>query len=171
MTVKFPGLNAPIPENADGRLWAAGPSSLDFSRNRLHRRLNHYSEPVSRGHHQEQRWSRDFADDGPPGCEPGLSPSLSSFHPRYVGYDSSYDSHSPRSNIPRPRSPSFGRSLSNRDRRSPLFDGPINYDSLRHEYGSGRYENWTDESRNDYSRDFSPHGKDTQNRHYHRSRR
>ncbi|XP_041004227.1 uncharacterized protein LOC121249576 [Juglans microcarpa x Juglans regia] len=171
MTVKFPGLNAPIPENADERLWAAGPSSSDFSRNRLHRRLNHNSEPVSRGHHREQRWSRDLGDDGPPGCEPGLSPSLSSFHPRYVGYDSSHDSQSPRSNMPRPRSPSFGRSLSNRDRRSPFFDGPVNYDSLRHDYGSGRYENWTDESRNDYGRDFSPHSKDTQNRHYHRSRR
>ncbi|KAB1211066.1 Zinc finger CCHC domain-containing protein 8 [Morella rubra] len=171
MTVQFPGVNAPIPENADERLWAAGPSSLDLSRNRMHRRLNHYSEPVSRGNHREQRWSRDFPDDGPPGCEPGYSSSLSSYLPRYSDYDSGYDSYSPRSNISRPRSPPFGRSMSDRGKRSPLFDeGPLN-DPLRRDYGSGRYENRTDEARNDYGRDFSSHSKDTQDRHYYRSRR
>lgn len=167
MSVGFPGVNAPIPEKADERLWAAGPSILELSRNRLHSRSNHYSEPVSRGHHREQRRSRDFTDDGPPGVEPGFSPSISSYPPRYVGYDSSYDYHSPTSNIPRSRSPSFGSSLPDRSRRSPLFDeGPLNYDPLR-DYGSSRYEHWIDESRNDHSRGFSSHS----DRHYHRSRR
>uniref|UniRef100_A0A2N9E3M7 CCHC-type domain-containing protein n=1 Tax=Fagus sylvatica TaxID=28930 RepID=A0A2N9E3M7_FAGSY len=172
MTVEFPGVNGPIPENASGRLWAAGSTSLDHSRNRVHHSSDHYSEPVNRGHHREQRRSRDFTDDGPPGCEPGFSPSMSSYPPRYGGYDSSYNSHSPRTNIPRPRSPPLGRSLSDRGRRSPLVDaGPLNYDSLRWDYGSGRFENGIDESKNDYYQDFSSHSKDTQDRHYHRSRR
>lgn len=166
MTVEFPGVNAPIPENADERLWGAGPSSSEHFRNRLHARSNHYSEPVSRGHHREQRRFRDFTDDGPPGCEPGYSPSISSYSPRYVGYDSSYDSHASRSSIPRSRSPTSGRTLSDRSRRSPLFDeGPLNYDSSRWDYRSGRYEQWTDESRNEYNR------RDIQDRHYYHGRR
>nr|POF23446.1 hypothetical protein CFP56_07356 [Quercus suber] len=70
MSVPFPGVNGPIPENANERLWADGSSSSDLSRNRVHHRLGHYSEPVSRGHHREQSRFRDFIDEGPPGCEP-----------------------------------------------------------------------------------------------------
>ncbi|KAJ7971186.1 Zinc finger CCHC domain-containing protein 8 [Quillaja saponaria] len=139
MTVEFPGMNAPIPENSDKRLWAPGTSSLDLSRNRLHRRLNTYPEHVkrgnhheqrrsrdfrdedpenvSRGHHHEQRRSRDFRDDGPPG-DPGYSSLMSSFHPRYGSDDSSYSN--TKGNISVPRSPILGRSQSSRGRSSPL---------------------------------------------------
>ena len=75
MSVPFPGVNGPIPENANERLWADGSSSSDLSRNRMHHRLGHYSEPVSSGHHREQSRFRDFTDEGPPGYEPGFSPS------------------------------------------------------------------------------------------------
>ncbi|KAI4352262.1 hypothetical protein L6164_006531 [Bauhinia variegata] len=67
MTVKFPGINAPIPENADEILWAAGPSNAYPSRNRLQHRLNYSTDHASRGHYREQRMSRDYRDDGPPG--------------------------------------------------------------------------------------------------------
>ncbi|XP_030952719.1 uncharacterized protein LOC115975839 isoform X2 [Quercus lobata] len=157
MSVPFPGVNGPIPENANERLWADGSSSSDLSRNRVHHRLGHYSEPVSRGHHREQSRFRDFTDEGPPGCEPGFSPSMSSYPPRYGAYDSSYNSYSSRSNYSRSRSPSFGRSLSDRGR-----------DPLRRDYGSGRYENYIEEGTNDYFQDFSSHSRDTQDRHYHR---
>lgn len=157
MSVPFPGVNGPIPENANERLWADGSSSSDLSRTRVHHRLGHYSEPVSSGHHREQSRFRDFTDEGPPGCEPGFSPSMSSYPPRYGAYDSSYNSYSSRSNYSRSRSPSFGRSLSDRGR-----------DPLRRDYGSGRYENYIEEGMNDYFQDFSSHSRDTQDRHHHR---
>lgn len=137
MTVEFPGINAPIPENADETLWAPAPSSSVFpSRDRPHRRYNQSSEnhsrgnhsdqrwsrdleedepPPSRGHYTEPRWSREFEDDAPPGCDPLTSPSLSNHYLRYGDYDSGYYSLSPRA------SPSsYGRSVSDRGRRSPL---------------------------------------------------
>ncbi|XP_021888017.1 zinc finger CCHC domain-containing protein 8-like isoform X2 [Carica papaya] len=121
MTVEFPGINAPIPENADERLWAPGPSGSDPSRNRSHHRLNSSSEASSREHHHERRWSGDYRDEGPPGVDPIHSPSRSSYPPRYHGgYDSGYSSYSPRDNFPRPRSPTLGRSQSDRGKRSPL---------------------------------------------------
>ncbi|KAF5939665.1 hypothetical protein HYC85_023924 [Camellia sinensis] len=114
-SIKFPGINAPIPENADERRWTDGPS------NRSHRRSNYSSESVSRGQYHEQRRSRDFRDEGPPGCDPGYNATSSIFSPRYGGYDSIYSSHShsARGNISKPRSPTFGRSLSDRGRWSP----------------------------------------------------
>ncbi|THF97435.1 hypothetical protein TEA_009103 [Camellia sinensis var. sinensis] len=114
-SIEFPGINAPIPENADERRWTDGPS------NRSHRRSNYSSESVSRGQYHEQRRSRDFRDEGPPGCDPGYNATSSIFSPRYGGYDSIYSSHShsARGNISKPRSPTFGRSLSDRGRWSP----------------------------------------------------
>ncbi|KAI8016486.1 Zinc finger CCHC domain-containing protein 8 [Camellia lanceoleosa] len=112
-SIKFPGINAPIPENADERRWTDGPS------NRSHRRSNYSSESVSRGQYHEQRRSRDFRDEGPPGCDPGYNATSSIFSPRYGGYDSIYSSHSARGNISKPRSPTFGRSLSDGGRWSP----------------------------------------------------
>lgn len=164
MTVEFPGVNAPIPENADEGRWVAAPSSLDASRNQSHRRSNHSSESGSRGHHREQRWYRDSRDDGPPGVEPGFSPSVSTY-PRYSSYDLSYSSHSPRGNIPRVRSPTLGRSQLERGRRSYLDDegysNHVHYGSLPSthisDYVSDRYENWNDRSINDYDLDYSTH--------------
>ncbi|KAG8384531.1 hypothetical protein BUALT_Bualt04G0127600 [Buddleja alternifolia] len=125
-SVEFPGVNAPVPENADKWLWAAKSSSFSHSRDRSHRRHNDSSENLSRGHYNtERRWSRDFEDDGPPGCEPGTSPSLSNHFLKYGDYDSN---HSPRGSPSVPWSPNFGRSLSDRGRRSPLAqDGSPSY--------------------------------------------
>ncbi|XAR62023.1 hypothetical protein NMG60_11016600 [Bertholletia excelsa] len=120
MSVEFPGINAPIPKNADEKRWAAGPS-FDLSRNhRSHHRSNCSSEHTSRDHRYEHRF-RDFRDDFPPGTEPGFGPSSSSSY-RYNDYDSSYRG-----------SPSYGRSISDRSRRSPLVhEGSLNHGS----YGS-----------------------------------
>ncbi|XP_009357020.2 uncharacterized protein LOC103947788 [Pyrus x bretschneideri] len=166
-TVEFPGVNAPIPENADERLWAPGHSIGDLSRNRSHSRISHHSEPVSRGHHREQRWSRDYRDDGPPGVEPGFAPS--SYPPRYGSYDYGYNSHS--SSASAPRSPTFGRSQSDRDRRISSFnEGSFPYSNSRHspkDYGAGNTESWNDESRNDYDLDNSSYSRDRLDRYRH----
>ncbi|CAI9758744.1 unnamed protein product [Fraxinus pennsylvanica] len=126
MSVKYPGINAPIPENADERPWAAGSSSYIVSRHGSYREYNHSSEKLSRRHYHQQRWSSDFEDDGPPGVDPGSRPS--NYSHKYGGYDSSYSSPSARSSPSIHRSPSYGRSLSDRGRRSPLVqDGSSNY--------------------------------------------
>lgn len=135
MSVDFPGVNAPIPEHADERRWEAAPSSSRYSRSYSHNRYNHAQDYVNRGHYHEQRRSRDFEDDGPPGCDPGTSPSLSSYSYRYGAYDSRYSSHSPRDSASMPRSPSLGRSLSERERRSPIVKDGSYHHSF---YGSPR---------------------------------
>ncbi|KAM2956514.1 hypothetical protein FF2_023628 [Malus domestica] len=171
-TVKFPGVNAPIPENADERLWAPGHSFEDLSRNRSHSRVSHHSEPVSRGHPREQRWSRDCRDDGPPGVDPGFAPS--SYPPRYGSYDYGYNSHG-SSSASAPRSPTFGRSQSDRVRRIPSFnEGSFPYSNSRHSpknYDSGSTESWNDGSRNDYDLDLSTYSRDRLDRHRHHRRR
>ncbi|KAK4416292.1 protein GAMETE EXPRESSED 3 [Sesamum alatum] len=148
MTVEFPGINAPIPENADERLWAPVSSTINQSSEHPHhrnnhssenlwghyyseQRNNHSSENLSRGHYYtEQRWFGEMEDDGPPGCEPGTSPSLSNHFRRHGDYDSGYHSQSPRTSQSMPWSPSIGRSFSDRGRKSPLVqDG----------YGSSNY--------------------------------
>lgn len=118
MTVEFPGINGPIPVEADEKLWAPGPSSSESSKSRSHHRLNHASESGSRGYHHEQRYYGDLEDEGPPGVDSRYS---SSYPPRYGNYDSPYSFHSPRDLIiPRPRSPTLGRPYSDRGRRSPV---------------------------------------------------
>lgn len=122
MTVEFPGINAPIPENADERLWAAEPSSSGLPRSRSHQRLNHHAEYDGRGNdHYQQRWSRDYRDDRPPGVDSVKSPPMP-FTPRYGGHDFSYDSQSSRGNFSASRSPHLGRVHADRGRRSPLLD-------------------------------------------------
>uniref|UniRef100_A0A5B6ZBF1 CCHC-type domain-containing protein n=1 Tax=Davidia involucrata TaxID=16924 RepID=A0A5B6ZBF1_DAVIN len=172
MSVEFPGINSPIPENADERCWAAGPSSFNLSGNRSHGRFNHSSGPISTGQYPEQRRPRDFRDEGPPGCDPGFSPTLSTCPQRYGGYDSSY------------ASPSFGRSLSDRGRWSPLFhEGSSNhgsYSSLPYSpqnrllspqnYGSASFK-YQDDSRNYFTSDSSSHHKYKHEAHFHHSRR
>ncbi|XP_022719021.1 uncharacterized protein LOC111277108 isoform X2 [Durio zibethinus] len=149
MTVKFPGINAPIPVEADEKRWASGPSSSESSR-RSHHRLNHSSEPGSRGHHHEQRYFGDFEDEGPPGVDSRFS---SSYPPRYGNYDS-HSFQTPRDRIPRPCSPTMGRSHSDRGRRSPLVyedvasHGSYSSSDRRNTpriHGSARLENETDE--------------------------
>ncbi|KAF3443923.1 hypothetical protein FNV43_RR13613 [Rhamnella rubrinervis] len=156
MTVEFPGVNAPIPANANEERWAAATLYSDTYRSQSHHRLNHTSESVSsRGHHHiEQRWHRDSRDDGPPGVEPGYSTPTSSY-PRYGSYDISYNSHSQRGNISISRSPPAGR---DRGRRSTLADdGYLNYG---HHSSSSRYENRNDGSKYDYDLDYSPRSRD-----------
>ena len=46
MSVEFPGINAPIPENADERRWAARLSSSNSSRNQSNRKSNYPTEPL-----------------------------------------------------------------------------------------------------------------------------
>lgn len=118
-TVKFPGLNAPIPENADERLWTPSSASFTPSRYSSHQRYNQPTENSSRGYRSEQRWSRDWDDEGPPGSEPGTSPSLSNHFHRYGDVDSGYHPLSPRDSPSTPWSSSYGRSWSDRGRRSP----------------------------------------------------
>ncbi|XVE77448.1 hypothetical protein DITRI_Ditri13aG0063600 [Diplodiscus trichospermus] len=166
MAVEFPGINAPIPVEADEKLWAPLPSSSESSRSRPHRRLSHSSEAGSRGHHQEQRYFGDFEDEGPPRVDSRFS---SSYPPRYGDYDSPYSFHSPRDVIPRPRSPTFGRPYSDRGRRSPVvyqefaFHG--SYSSSQYSpsdrrnspriYGSARSGNELDERWNNRYPDYS----------------
>ncbi|KAL1291822.1 hypothetical protein HN51_060328 [Arachis hypogaea] len=123
MTIEFPGINAPIPKNADDKLWAAGPSGSDTSNSsRTHHRSNYSSDYGSRGYFREQRSSGDFRDDGPPG-DPGYGSYTHSFHPRYGGHDSLA------------RSPSMSRSYSD-GKRSPLHEEepsrPFSFHSLHY---------------------------------------
>ncbi|CAJ1964641.1 unnamed protein product, partial [Sphenostylis stenocarpa] len=173
MTVKFPGINAPIPENADERLWGSGvgPSSSDISRTLSlpQNRSNFSSDYGSRGHHREDRLGGDLRDDGPPG-DPGHSSSKFSFHPRFGGHDSV------------PRSPSWSRSQSDWS-RSPMHDEepqkPFSFHSLHYPYperhfslldrDSARLENWTSENWYDRDRDLSSRVKDRSDERHHRS--
>ncbi|KAK6646220.1 hypothetical protein PHAVU_L003037 [Phaseolus vulgaris] len=163
MTVKFPGINAPIPDNADERLWGSGvePSSSDISRNlslQLHR-SNYSSDYGSRGHHHHHRENRlggDLTDDGPPG-DPGHSSSKFSFHPRFVGHDSGT------------RSPSSSRFQSDWS-RSPLHDEeppkPFSFHALH--YSSERQFSSLDRVY-DRDRDLSSRFKDRSDERHHRS--
>lgn len=149
-SVEFPGVNAPIPENADEERWIARSSDSQFSRNHSSSRYNRPAEPINRGHYHDQRWTRDFDGDEPllPGCEPD-TPYPSRYSHRYGGFESDYTYHSPRDNHMTPRSSSFGRSISDRGRRSPLYYDYEYEDSPRyHSYGSHfdsspRYTGWS----------------------------
>ncbi|XP_057967199.1 uncharacterized protein LOC131157228 [Malania oleifera] len=175
MSVGFQGINAPIPENADERLWAAGSSNFDVSRNQSHRRHNHSSESFSKGHYHEQR---RFRDEGPPGCDQEFSPSMSSGNQsRHGSYDTSYTPYSSRDYFPLPGSPALGRSLSERGRRSPLIhEGSQSYGSLpfsspNSQFSPQNYSSARHESRNDFSSDYLHHHRDRHDGHRHHGRR
>lgn len=162
MTVEFPGINAPIPVGADEKLWAPGSLSSELSRSRFHHRLNHSSEPASRGFHHEQRYYGDYEDEGPPGVD--SRSFASSYPPRYGNYDSPHSFHSPRDPIPRPRSPTWERSYSDRGRRSPVvyeeFASSSMYSSSGRRnspriHASARFENEIDESWHNSHSDYS----------------
>ncbi|KAI8002546.1 Zinc finger CCHC domain-containing protein 8 [Camellia lanceoleosa] len=115
MSAEFPGINAPIPENADERRWTtAGPSSSDLAKNQSHCRSNFSMEPISRDMYHRQRWSRDIRNEGPPGIDPGFSPTLSG-----------YTSQSAQGNISVPISPSFGRTMSDGGRSPLVYEGSL----------------------------------------------
>ncbi|KAK2663075.1 hypothetical protein Ddye_001649 [Dipteronia dyeriana] len=165
MTVEFPGINSPIPENADDRLWAAGPLNSNPFRDRSHHRSNNYSESISRGLNREQRWSRDYRDDGPLGCDPVLSPSTSSYPPR-VAF--SYSPHRSSSAV--------GWSEYDRQRRSQLYEDSAGHGSysssyLNRDYGASRFDHEVDRYRDDYSLDHSSRSMDEYDRNRHRSSR
>lgn len=119
MSIQFPGVNAPIPENADEWRWGARAWKFDLpTRNRSsslnHHRFHNSTEAIaaatSRPHyHDERRNHRDYRDDGPPGVDPGSGPFPSSFSPRYT------NTHDSRV------STTYGRSLPERGRWSPLI--------------------------------------------------
>uniref|UniRef100_A0A1J3EGN9 Zinc finger CCHC domain-containing protein 8 n=1 Tax=Noccaea caerulescens TaxID=107243 RepID=A0A1J3EGN9_NOCCA len=94
MTVEFPGINAPLPENADEWVWEADPSF------RSSRSNSRWQQRISRGH--------DYRDDGQLGVE------SSSYPPRHGRNDYGYGSKDYRS---RSRSPGMERSLSERSKR------------------------------------------------------
>ncbi|XP_074381836.1 uncharacterized protein LOC141723822 isoform X2 [Apium graveolens] len=182
-SVEFPGINGPIPGNADEKHWTAVQQSHDMSRERPSRRFNHSSESFGK-YYQEQRWTRDLRDDGPPGVDPPTNPSLSSYPPRYSAYDSGYSSYSPRGNISRPRSPSFDRSQSDRSRRSPLIHESSKYSSQstsaesptyrmssQQKYSSASLDDEDNGRWNDYTPETSSHRKDKRDHQYHHSKR
>ncbi|CAL9753808.1 unnamed protein product [Musa acuminata subsp. burmannicoides] len=168
MTVKFPGINAPLLENADHHRWAA-PSTGSGSnpvRNRVHHRLDHSSD-----HHgwnfQEQRWPSDLRVNGAPDTEHVFSSSYPGYSPRYSPYN--YN--------PIPRSPDLGRSLSDRGWRSPLHyeTSPAHSPHSPHPYPSATHspkdhhwshDHWSNKS--SYGRIPDSASQKAQDRHDHR---
>ncbi|KAF2551807.1 hypothetical protein F2Q68_00036444 [Brassica cretica] len=138
MTVEFPGINAPLPENADEWLWdaAAAPSHRSSRSNN-----NRWQQRTGRGH--------DYRDDDQLGFEP------SSYPPRYgCRSDYGYGSKDRRS---RSRSPIMERSLTERSKRnyyssrdSDFMDRDRNKDRNR---GWDRDRDW-DRDRGDRDRDW-----------------
>lgn len=115
MTVYFPGINAPIPENADERLWTGSFSGPDKSDSE---QTPSSSSSVTRGRRFDQTKAWDYnssPDEQPPGVE-------------RVGnnaFGSDYTSRSISGNpirYPFPRSPGLTRSVSDNGRRTSLHD-------------------------------------------------
>ncbi|KAI3500588.1 hypothetical protein L1887_36412 [Cichorium endivia] len=143
-SVQFPGVNAPIPENADEWRWGARAWKFDLPRNRGNPRFynnnnnnnnnNIPPEPVTRSHHHEERWNRGYREDGPPGVDPGSGGShTSGFSPRFSDYESRGSSY-------------HHRAMSERVKRSPLIreDERWNpYESSRKErHEEGHHRSW-----------------------------
>lgn len=109
MTVEFPGINAPIPENADNWLWGTPHSSHNQS---SHPNSSRPSES-HRGSYYNHIESTDHRDDGPPGLAHGFAAfSRPAYSPRYSSQDHNSTS-----------SPHFGRSLSDKSWPSPILYG------------------------------------------------
>lgn len=137
MTVEFPGLNAPVPENADPRRWTTLTTPSSSFRNRSHHRPNRLLDSPREYNQQSDalpaieygapsgyrssdshrgRYYDCQRDDRPPGTEQG--PSLGSgyaahrYSPRYGTYDHNNSLHTARS-------PTLERSFSDRGWQSP----------------------------------------------------
>lgn len=112
MTVEFPGINAPIPENADERRWTSTPaSSTEQRRNRYENSPSLHLSDSQRGFPQDQSRHREYVSHH--GLDMGPSPSH--------GYSQRY---SPYSQSPTARSPVLGRSLSDRWGSPLAREGP-----------------------------------------------
>ncbi|KAH9321218.1 hypothetical protein KI387_015857 [Taxus chinensis] len=130
MTVPFPGINAPIPENADGRLW--GGSILVSDDPNMDRKVDSgrtFSSPSSlsisgRGSRFDQARLRDYnslPDEPPPGTEHvGNNAPGSDYTLRGRGANNTpspnYSSESQQSKM---RHPTLNRSVSDNGRRTP----------------------------------------------------
>lgn len=142
MTVEFPGINAPIPEKADRRLWAPPPgfSAGSGRRSEMQREFS------------DQRRPWDYRDSG--GASSSAAP-LRRSPPGYNSYEHHSLSRTPRSLPERERGPlsyegspySSGRSLyseevyygrtAHSDRRyggAAAEDSPSSRDRLRHRH-------------------------------------
>ncbi|CAO2826997.1 unnamed protein product [Amaranthus hypochondriacus] len=157
MGVEFPGINAPIPKDADERLWSARSSNPDRHRNTD--QSYYSSESYNRGRHREHS-SRDLRDDDPFGFE---RPSRST--PRYNDHEFSSSSYNSRKIAPVPKSPTSGRSLGDRGRDDPLdFEDSSAYRLYSSSsYNSSRrfseHNSGSDGSRIDHT-DYSSRGRD-----------
>lgn len=122
MTVPFPGINAPIPENADERLWNnsfSGPDKSDFEQ------TPGSSTSVTRGHRFDQTRAWDYnssPDEQPPGTERlGNNAFGSDYASRSIGGNNTPSpNYSSRHHLP--RSPNLTRSVSDSGRRTPVYD-------------------------------------------------
>ncbi|KAL9226001.1 hypothetical protein vseg_001861 [Gypsophila vaccaria] len=104
MMVDFPGINAPIPKNADQNLWAIprDPDIPNFSQNRLDDRWNFAQDPIAIRNFQEASALRNYFDRPSPPF--GLGSPPASRHP-YNYYPS--EPFSPVG-FPIPDSPHYG---------------------------------------------------------------
>ncbi|KAI3918845.1 hypothetical protein MKW98_017293 [Papaver atlanticum] len=150
MSVEFPGINAPIPENADERRWAAlqAVSSFDPYRNAINRfnpSPSHSSEANYRGHFSDQRRPRDYRDDGHYSDQRRSRDYRDDGHYSDQKRSRDYRDDAPLGCnpevgispfIPSYRSPNLGRSLSDRGRWNPSGNGDSSnqspYESLQH---------------------------------------
>ncbi|KAI3784980.1 hypothetical protein L1987_44088 [Smallanthus sonchifolius] len=134
MSAQFPGVNAPIPENADEWRWGARAWKFDLPRSRSSNHRFHSSTEslaTSRHHYTEERWNRDnrdYRDDGPPGVDHVSGSLPSSFSPRYPGYDSRGSSYGRRSLLIRETSSSHDD-----DRWNPYSSDSLSHRKDRHE--------------------------------------
>ncbi|KAJ8421547.1 hypothetical protein Cgig2_017394 [Carnegiea gigantea] len=147
MSVKIQGINAPIPQNADERLWAARPSKSECHRNGHTARSNHYSESSSRERYREHS-NRDFKDDDPRSLDRAC---------RYP-----------------PRSPRFRGSPSDKGKNDPLdSEDSLAYRLYSsYSYNPNRrfseHGNSSEADGDDYP-DYSSRNRDRGDRHRHRS--
>ncbi|XP_074271753.1 uncharacterized protein LOC141595676 isoform X2 [Silene latifolia] len=152
MSVNYPGVNAPIPKNADEKDWAARPSIPDRNRNGDSGRFTHSSMEPNRRFREKN--NQDFKEDAL-----GFDRS-SRYASRYGDQDFNSSSRNRREDDSRPRSPTYGRSTGERGRNDPLESE----DSLAYSlYSSFSYG--SDVSKADYT----PRSRDREDRH--RSRR
>nr|CAD1838269.1 unnamed protein product [Ananas comosus var. bracteatus] len=172
MTVEFPGINAPIPENADQWLWAARSQSHHrISESHRRRSGNQHDEGLlgaEPGHRNappslpsySSRWrpGEHHREEGPPGAEIGHSSSA--YSPRYSPYEQN----------PSSRTSSLGRSLSEKGWRSPgacdNISPPVQSPRSPYPHPSARQspqhnslilDDWKHESSYSTSRDGSSH--------------
>lgn len=143
MTVEFPGINAPLPENADEWLWeaAAAPPHRSSRNNN-----NRWQQRTSRGY--------DYRDDDQLGFEP------SSYPPRYGSRsDYGYGSKDRRS---RSRSPIMERSLTERSSKRDYYSSrdPDFVDRDRNRDRNRGWDRDRDWDRDDRNRDRGDRDRD-----------